>query len=49
MFLLENLWGYNYDGFDRTVDMHIVRLRKKQGDLGETIVTVWGVGYRFAD
>jgi len=48
-YLLENLWGYDYDGFDRTVDTHIVRLRKKLGDLGEKIVTVWGVGYRFAD
>lgn len=46
-FLLERLWGYNYDGFDRTVDTHIVRLRKKLGPLGERIATVWGVGYRF--
>lgn len=47
-FLLERLWGYNYDGFDRTVDTHIVRLRKKLGPLGERIATVWGVGYRFS-
>jgi DNA-binding response OmpR family regulator len=46
-FLLENLWGYDYDGFDRTVDTHIVRLRKKLGPLGDKISTVWGVGYRF--
>ncbi len=46
-FLLRQLWGYDYDGFDRTVDTHIVRLRKKLGPLGERIVTVWGVGYRF--
>ena len=46
-FLLERLWGYAYDGYDRTVDTHIVRLRKKLGPLGERIVTVWGVGYRF--
>jgi DNA-binding response OmpR family regulator len=46
-FLLTNIWGYAYDGFDRTVDTHIVRLRKKLGSLGEKIVTVWGVGYRF--
>ena len=46
-FLLEQLWGYDYEGFDRTVDTHIVRLRKKLGQLGEKIVTVWGVGYRF--
>jgi DNA-binding response OmpR family regulator len=46
-FLLQQLWGYDYDGFDRTVDTHITRLRKKLGNLGEKIVTVWGVGYRF--
>ena len=47
-FLLEQLWGYDYDGFDRTVDTHITRLRKKLGALGDNIVTVWGVGYRFS-
>ena len=46
-FLLERLWGDDYEGFDRTVDTHIMRLRKKLGDIGEKIVTVWGVGYRF--
>jgi len=46
-FLLQQLWGYDYDGFDRTVDTHITRLRKKLGIVGEKIVTVWGVGYRF--
>ena len=47
-FLLEHIWGYEYDGFDRTVDTHILRLRKKLGTLGDRISTVWGVGYRFA-
>jgi DNA-binding response OmpR family regulator len=46
-FLLEKVWGYDYDGFDRTIDTHITRLRKKLGPLGEKIVTVWSVGYRF--
>lgn len=46
-FLVEKLWGYEYDGFDRTVDTHITRLRKKLGPLGDHIDTVWGVGYRF--
>jgi DNA-binding response OmpR family regulator len=46
-FLLQHLWGYDYDGFDRTVDSHITRLRKKLGTVGEKIVTVWSVGYRF--
>jgi len=46
-FLLERIWGYAYDGADRTVDTHITRLRKKLGALGEKIVTVWSVGYRY--
>lgn len=46
-FLLQQLWGYEYDGFDRTVDTHITRLRKKLGNLGERVVTVWSVGYKF--
>lgn len=45
-FLVERIWGYEYDGFDRNVDTHITRLRKKLGPLGDNIVTVWGVGYR---
>ncbi len=48
-FLLERLWGDDYEGFDRTVDTHIMRLRKKLGPLGEKIATVWGVGYRFVE
>jgi DNA-binding response OmpR family regulator len=48
-FLVERIWGYPYDGADRTVDSHIVRLRKKLGELGEKITTVWGVGYRFVE
>jgi len=48
-FLLERLWGDDYAGFDRTVDTHIMRLRKKLGPLDEKIVTVWGVGYRFVE
>jgi DNA-binding response OmpR family regulator len=46
-YLLQHLWGYDYDGFDRTVDTHIMRLRKKLDTQGEKIVTIWGVGYRF--
>ncbi len=45
-FLLQSLWGLEYDGYDRTVDTHVVRLRKKLGTLGERVVTVWGVGYK---
>jgi len=47
-YLVEKVWGYDYSGFDRTVDTHILRLRKKLGQVGERIETVWGIGYRFA-
>jgi DNA-binding response OmpR family regulator len=46
-YLLRHIWDYDYSGFDRTVDAHITRLRKKLGEAGDKIVTVWGVGYRF--
>lgn len=46
-FLLEQLWSDDFDRVDRVVDSHITRLRKKLGDFGERIVTVWSVGYRF--
>jgi DNA-binding response OmpR family regulator len=46
-FLVERIWGSDFDGFDRAVDTHVTRLRRKLGPLGERIVTVWGVGYRF--
>jgi DNA-binding response OmpR family regulator len=47
--LLGNVWGTDYDGLDtRTVDTHILRLRKKLMSVGSRIETVWGVGYRFA-
>jgi len=47
-YLLERVWGYEFGGVDRTVDTHVLRLRKKLGALGDRIETVWGVGYRFA-
>ena len=47
--LLQQVWGDSYEGFDRTIDNHITRLRKKLGVLGERIDTVWGVGYRFVE
>lgn len=45
-FLLENLWGFGYDGETRTVDVHIRTLRSKLGAGGRCIETVRGVGYR---
>jgi DNA-binding response OmpR family regulator len=48
-YLLERVWGLDYAGIDtRTVDTHVLRLRKKLGPLDERIETVWGIGYRFA-
>jgi len=46
-FLLERLWGSDFDGLDRAVDTQMVRLRRKLGDVGGCIETVWGIGYRF--
>jgi DNA-binding response OmpR family regulator len=46
-FLVERVWGNEFGGFDRAVDTHVTRLRRKLGPFGERIVTVWGVGYRF--
>lgn len=45
--LLDNVWGYGYQGTDRTVDTHINRLRAKLGQENEYIETVRGYGYRF--
>jgi DNA-binding response OmpR family regulator len=45
--LLDNVWGYQYYGDSRTLDVHIRRLRQKLGACGEAIETVVGVGYRF--
>ena len=48
--LLEQVWGYDYFGDSRTVDVHVKRLREKLGEgeqMGWQIKTVWGVGYKF--
>lgn len=45
--LLSEVWGYDYFGGTRTVDVHIRRLRAKLGDLESVIGTVHNVGYRF--
>ena len=47
--LLERVWGYAYEGYARTVDTHIRRLRKKLGQLSNRIETVRGIGYRFRE
>ncbi|MBS3943546.1 MAG: response regulator transcription factor [Dethiobacter sp.] len=50
--LLEQVWGYNYYGDARTVDVHIRHLREKvEGDPSnpELLLTVWGTGYKFRE
>lgn len=47
--LLETVWGYDYEGGTRTVDVHVQTLRTKLGDCGKYIETVRGVGYRFGE
>ena len=44
--LLEQVWGYDYFGDSRTVDVHVQTLRQKLGSCGSQIHTVRGVGYR---
>ncbi|MCL2052156.1 MAG: response regulator transcription factor [Lachnospiraceae bacterium] len=47
--LLDKIWGYEYVGDTRTVDVHIKRIREKIDDTGKAwrISTIWGVGYKF--
>ena len=47
--ILGSVWGYDYDGESRTVDVHIRTLRAKLGDAGNAVDTVRGVGYRFQE
>jgi DNA-binding response OmpR family regulator len=45
-YLLDTVWGENYVTGDRAVDNTVLRLRKKLGETGAAIETVWGIGYR---
>jgi DNA-binding response OmpR family regulator len=47
--LLEIVWGYDFAGETRTVDVHIAHLRHKLEEMTPTIETVWGVGYKVID
>ena len=44
--ILQEIWGYEFDGENRTVDVHIRTLRSKLGKAGDLIETVRGIGYR---
>lgn len=44
--ILNTIWGYSFDGENRTVDVHIRKLRQKLGEAGNCIETVKGVGYK---
>jgi DNA-binding response OmpR family regulator len=49
--LLQKIWDIAYEGYDRTIDSHVQRLRAKiEADAGnpEFVRTVWGVGYKFS-
>lgn len=47
--LISTVWGYDFAGETRTVDMHIKTLRQKLGEQGRSIITVRNVGYRMGD
>lgn len=44
--ILDTIWGYEFDGESRTVDVHIRTLRQKLGSAGNCIETVRGIGYK---
>ncbi|HET6617617.1 MAG TPA: response regulator transcription factor [Gemmatimonadota bacterium] len=45
--LLRQVWDYDFERYDRTVDAHVARLRRKLGPPGDWIETAWGIGYKF--
>jgi two-component system, OmpR family, phosphate regulon response regulator PhoB len=47
--LLDRVWGYQFEGYARTVDTHVRRLRQKIGAYADAIETVRGIGYRFKE
>ena len=47
--LLQDIWGYDFFGDDRTIDTHIKNLRSRIGEYRDKITTVRGVGYKFED
>jgi len=47
--LLNKIWGYDFDGENRTVDVHIRTLRTKLGECGNMIETIRGFGYKIGE
>ena len=47
--LLDEIWGHDFSGESRTLDVHIATLRQKLGSAGEVIETIRGVGYRLRE
>lgn len=47
--LMESIWGYDFEQGNRTVDVHILSLRRKLGNAGEYIKTIRNVGYKIGD
>ena len=47
--IMERIWGFDYSGSSRTLDMHIKTLRQKLGEAGRSIQTIRNVGYRMGD
>lgn len=47
--ILDKIWGYSFDGENRTVDVHIRTLRQKLGEAGNLIETVRGIGYKIGE
>ena len=47
--ILRNIWGFEFDGENRTVDVHVRTLRTKLGECGQLIETVRGIGYKIGD
>lgn len=45
--ILDNVWGFDFYGYERTVDTHIKQLRNKLGDEGNNIISIRGYGYKF--
>ena len=45
--ILNSVWNYDYFGDARTIDTHVKKLRKKMGEKGDCIKTIWGMGYKF--